>query len=423
MKHQPLSTIAKIAAEAGMAALAGALMLNANFHLPLFATSFEQIRNWVFAATLFAIALRLVASRKEGVLVLCAWYAGSLASLPFIWSGFFGNVWGWAAYAGLAAILSLPAFLAPRRWPVVGVLVAIALAAVPPLGFFGLGNPLLLAGALFPGAGWFGIALFFVVLALSMVRDGRLGKLAVLGQVAALAWAMVHIAAPAPQPPEMAWAATTHFGELPETDLNATYDAQDKAKTMTTDALNAGAKLVVLPEGTDKLWGAGQVFYWKDVAALAREKHAQVLIGAYSDPLAGGGRTDGLVDLTTDTLHPARIAVPFGMWAPWRKHGSFPLQLGATGTIATEYGQAAYLVCYEELLPWPLMLQMTGPRPALLLSAANQWFGDGWLLRPQERSLTLQARLWGLPVLRAVNHAPVNLSDRASDPIRTQRDR
>lgn len=406
MKFPKIAAIAKLTGAVCMAALGGALMLNAD--LPIFQATASQVRNWILAAALFGIALRLIGPRKEGVLVLLAWYAGSLASLPFIWSGFFGNAWGWFAYAGLAATLSLPAFLAPRRWPVVGVLVAIALATVPPLGFFGLGNPLLLAGALFPGAGWAGIALFFVALSLSAVRDGRAGKLAVLGQGAVLAWAMIHVAVPAPQPPQTAWAATTYFGENPESNLTATFDAQDKAKAMTTDALNAGAKLVLLPEGTDKLWDDGQAFYWNDVAALAREKHAQVLIGAYSTPLGGSERADGLVDLTADTLHPARIAVPFGMWVPWRKHGNFELRLGATRPITSEYGQAAYLVCYEELLPWPLMLQMAGERPALLLSVANQWFGEGWLLRPQARSLTLQARLWGLPVIRAVNYAPVD---------------
>ncbi|HEU0276624.1 MAG TPA: hypothetical protein VFQ95_02200, partial [Rhodanobacteraceae bacterium] len=84
----------------------------------------------------------------------------------------------------------------------------------------------------------------------------------------------------------------------------------------------------------------------------------------------------------------------------------FPLHLDhATerSLIPTPFGPAAHLICYEELLPWPLEEQELAGRPKLLVSAADQWFATGWLGRAQARSVELQARMWGLPLLRAVN--------------------
>lgn len=380
-------------------------MLNAT--LPFLDGPHATVRNWVLSAFLLALAARLVRTRKEGVLVLAAWYAGALGALPFIWRAFFGSHWGWAVWAVLVTVLSVPALLAPRRRPAMGIVVAVALAAIPPIGLMGMGNPVLLAGALFPGAGWLGIVLFLAFLFLSSLNGrGRLARIGVVLQVAAVLWGAAHITMKAPEPPDLAWAATTYFGGGHQTDLNTTYNRIDKTKQMTLQALAAGAKLIVLPEGTDPMWGSGEAIYWQDVTAAARAHHAQVLVGVYTDPMQPE-RSDGLLDLTTGKLYPAMMTVPFGMWTPWRAGRGFPLRLDASGTVPTPYGAAAYTICYEELLPWPLAWQTVHARPKLLVSAANQWFAHGWLNRPQERSLALQARLWGLPVLRAVNHPPL----------------
>ena len=378
----------------------GALMLNVELPSARFAWGYVQ--GFIVAAVLLAMACRFIASRKEAVAVLLAWYAGSLASIPLIWARFFGDAWGWVAWAGLALVLSLPAVLAPRKRPALGVVVAVAIVAVPPLGLVGLGSPILAAGALFPGWGWIAIALTLAFYGLSAWR----AKATVLAQIVMMAWAMIHLPLPAPKPPADAWAATTYMSGQPPKDLDAAYNRQDRAKTLATAALKQGAKVVVLPEGTDRMWSAGQAFYWRDVTELARREHAQVLVGAYTDRWHHE-RSNGLVDLASDRLYPARMSIPIAMWAPWRARGSFPLRMNANQPIPTAHGQAAYLICYEELMLWPLAMQEATGHPALLISAANQWFDTGWMLRPQTRSVRIQARLWGLPLIRAVNHAPL----------------
>jgi len=187
------------------------------------------------------------------------------------------------------------------------------------------------------------------------------------------------------------------------------FKRQDGSKATVKQALEQGAKLVLMPETTNPLWDDGQAFYWQDVTGIAAHASAQVLLGVYTNSLSSPEQVDGLVDLASGKIYPASIAMPIAMWRPWSTN-SFPLHMRSAGTlIPTAAGPAAHLVCYEELLMWPLATQELHGHPALLLSAANQWFAGGWIARPQSRSVALQARLWGLPLLRAVNHQSVDL--------------
>jgi SRSO17 transposase len=58
------------------------------------------------------------------------------------------------------------------------------------------------------------------------------------------------------------------------------------------------------------------------------------------------------------------------------------------------------------MLIFPLAAKMlVANQPGFVISAANQWFVDNALgaQRAQDRSLEVNIRLWGVPVLRAVN--------------------
>lgn len=379
---------------------AGAIALNVN--LPSAAHAWSVTQGFMLAAAALALGLRLARKRTDVLALMFGWYLGGLGAMAPIWVAFFGNGWGWPAWMALAALLALPCLLAPSRRPALGILPALILAAIPPLAFFGMANPLLTAGALFPGTGWLGLALTLAFFALSGFRT----RLAILLQIVAAGWGMVHLAVPPPQPPADTWAATTYSGVYPEDSLTEGFKWQDRSKAMVSRAVSEGAKLVLTPETTNPSWDDGQAFYWKGSTALAAGHKAQVLVGVYTNPLQNISRSDGLVDLASGTIYPAQIPLPIAMWKPWTNDG-FPLHLEATQLIPTAHGPAAHLVCYEELLMWPLMAQEAHSRPTLLLSIANQWFADGWLRRPQERSVAMQARLWGLPLLRAVNYAPL----------------
>ncbi len=117
-----------------------------------------------FLAAVFVLSLlwRRVRRPLDGYAVMLGWYLGACAVIPGIWQGFFGG-WagGFAIWIGLSALLAA-AYLLPARWSRFGVLTGAVLTLAPPLGLFGLASPLLAAGAMFPGAGLWGIVLLLL---------------------------------------------------------------------------------------------------------------------------------------------------------------------------------------------------------------------------------------------------------------------
>jgi len=338
-----------------------------------------------------------------------AWYLGAGASMPSEWMTFFGgdHIGGFLAWGAWAAIMALAYMIAPRRTPGVGLVTGLVLTAIPPLGLIGLGSPLMAAGALFAGLGWLGLTLTLAFYTLSIAP----GRWPVVLIIAVALIATVRNVAPPPSIPATSWSMTTFNGTYPR-DLMAQFQRQDALKSRVGQAIREGARLIVLPEGAIDNWTDGNSVYWSDVRAMAKAHHAQILVGVYqSTDDSMHQAADGLLDLTTGRLYPASMSIPFGMWHPWRSSANdpnFPIQLSALRkTIPTRFGEAAYSICYEELLLWPLAAKMLASHPRLIISAANQWFTSPDTARAQTRSIAMQARLWGVPLVRAVNWAPM----------------
>ena len=79
-------------------------------------------------------------------------------------TGYWGpEHWGIGIIAWLVSsmILSVPWILASGPS---GVLMAILITALPPIGVIGWLSPMNAAGVLFPGSGWFGLLLFLLVI-------------------------------------------------------------------------------------------------------------------------------------------------------------------------------------------------------------------------------------------------------------------
>jgi hypothetical protein len=400
----------------GLAAIgAGAGWFAFNSTTAILGVSPSGTQRMLFGLALLAVTLAFgqIRTRLSMTALFFGWFVGASSSMPVIWAAFFAGstVPGVLALLGWAALMAAPFALAPRGKPGIGVAVGLLAGAVPPLGIFGMASPLLTAGAVFPALGFLGLALVYLFLFLASLlplagaktqRAGTVGLVIVLlfGAVRAVAYTL-------PDPPQSSiWALTSYYGPLPRT-LPALFTRQDDLKSMVRQSILDGARLIVLPEGSDPQWDAGQAFYWSDVAALARRDHATVLLGAYiNDDVMPQRNRDGLVDIATGKFYPAQIPMPIGMWHPWRL-GSFPMR-GATPGVPTVYGPALESICYEDLLLWPMawqraLLALHGQRPALIVSAANQWFAEQGASVAQTRSIHMQARIWGLPLMRAVN--------------------
>jgi hypothetical protein len=97
-----------------------------------------------------------------------------------------------------------------------------------------------------------------------------------------------------------------------------------------------------------------------------------------------------------------RIPVPIGMWKPFSDAG-VPLNVSGKGTVQIGGVRAAVLICYEQLLAWPVLQSMT-ELPSVVLAVANEyWVQRTPIPRCQAASVKAWARLFHVPVLSATN--------------------
>ena len=68
-----------------------------------------------------------------------------------------------------------------------------------------------------------------------------------------------------------------------------------------------------------------------------------------------------------------RVPVPIGMWQPFGKNG-VPLRLNAPGVVRIDGQRAAVLICYEQILTYPILASML-QCPNILVGISNTfWF-------------------------------------------------
>lgn len=87
-----------------------------------------------------------------------------------------------------------------------------------------------------------------------------------------------------------------------------------------------------------------------------------------------------------------------GMWKPLSSSG-IPLNLSGPGVVQLAGQRAAILICYEQLLTWPV-LQSMAERPSIALAIANDyWTTNTPIPRGQTAVVRAWCRLFRLPFL------------------------
>jgi apolipoprotein N-acyltransferase len=344
-------------------------------------------------------------SRRLAFLAAFSYYLGaSWAIIPSI-RNFFGPEAGPASgfllWLTASILLALPwplVWSANRRQALWRIPVGIILGVLPPLGIIGWASPLLSAGLLFPGTAWFGLAAVAVLPAWIIVRP----KPALSAAVAAALTA--NVAYPgSPSPPRDWEAVNTEFGPVaptprtPRADFAAAQWIQDRAT-------QPQARVIVLPESVVPVWTDATALMWKPTLdRLASTGKTLVIgvclpapgrVGAYRNAvLVLGARPRGILQ---------RVPVPLGMWKPLSS-GGVPLNLLGAGTAAIGGERAAILICYEQLLTWPILVSLL-EHPTLIVGVANNcWTSTTPIWRCQRESLRLWSALFRIPHLAASN--------------------
>ena len=276
---------------------------------------------------------------------------------------------------------------------------------IPPLGFFVWLQPLTSAGALFPGLGFFGLALTVALMCclvsfLVKITRIRIALTAILIGISIISNISYH------QPPTpIDWIAiNTNVGNAPNNIFSVAM-REFKLIDLAQNALNKGYKVIIFPENVALDWLAGTQDQWGPVLQNAKSKNANVILGAQLDwPDRSFDNVLILFGSQGYEIHPARQPMPLGLWRPWSTQ-SYHAHWSNSGKILVDHQIAAYLICYEQMIPWPILSSfLSGTRPTIVISSANQWFSGASGYRKQHNAMLANARLFGVPSLTAVNH-------------------
>ncbi len=356
------------------------------------------------AALIFPALWGLSPSRWVAVAVAAAYFLEASRGLPEGVATFYGAsvLLGVSLWIGAAiAFVGVHAVLWSRRpgWGrAVRYGVAAMLMAVPPAGIVGWAHPITAAGVLFPEWGWWGLAATVVIMLAATTRAWQptLIVLTCLGFWSAVTWI---------EPPRPAgW---TGLDLRLGSSLGRESDIEQHLALITkvSTAAAGGVRVVVLPENALGLWTPTVAELWRsrlqglDLTVIAG---ATVVLPDGYDNVMAGIDPDG-----ARVIHRQRMPVPVSMWQPWRawigEPGGARADLFGKPVVMIGGRRVAPLVCYEQLLVWPILQSMTH-RPDLIVAIGNGWWTAGTdIAAIQKASSAAWARLFGLPLVISFN--------------------
>lgn len=344
-------------------------------------------------------------SRITAACVAAGYFLAASRGLPRGVATFFstGLVDGLALWLGAALVFTTVYASLWTRSPGVGPalrwLAATILMAVPPLGIVGWAGPITAAGVVFPGWGWAGLVAALVLMVAQTIDRSRRPAVAVLAGLAV--WGAGTWSPPASPPGwiglDLVW------GRSLGRDMGL--EAHDRLIDETLGAARNGTRVVVLPENALGVLTPTVEALWVE---RLHESGITVLAGA-TDVLRDGW-DNCLVAIDGSGAHVVyrqRVPVPVAMWQPWRvvfgeKTGAGVRLLGSA-TVTAGNRRIAPLICYEQLLVWPVLEAMLREPDVVVVVGNGWWTTDTDIIGIQRSAVSSWARLFGVPVVVAFN--------------------
>ncbi|AUX79141.1 conjugal transfer protein TraB [Sinorhizobium fredii] len=339
------------------------------------------------AATLVSIGYFLAASRglPQGV---ATFYASDL------WPGLLLWLSASASFVSLHALLwTKDTGSLPYRYVQAAVLMT-----VPPLGITGWAHPVTAAGVLFPGWGWWGLA---------ATTAGVAGLVSRLRTAVGIALAGFWLGSAAfwtdPTPPQAWQGVNLELGASlgRDTSIQRHRDLIARVKDRAAEDL----RYIALPESTLGFWTPRIERLWtrslegRDITILAGA--AVVNARGYDNVLIALSAQGGQI------LYRERMPVPGSMWQPWRalleESGGARAHFFANPILTLGATRVAPLICYEQLIVWPILQSMLSD-PDLIVAVGNGWWTKGTsIVAIQRASTAAWAKLFAKPVVFSFN--------------------
>ncbi|TBA94302.1 conjugal transfer protein TraB (plasmid) [Rhizobium ruizarguesonis] len=363
-------------------------------------------------AVLFPTLWAMSPSRLTAVLVSAGYFLAASRGLPQGVANYYAaDLWPglllWTAaslsFAGVHAALwkARPEGKSPgegRTGMAPRYLAAAMLMGLPPLGITGWAHPLTAAGVLFPGWGWWGLVAMTAGLAMMTSRYWPATAI-VLGGL----WLWSTATWTSPDLPEGWKGVDLEQGEKLGRDGSLGYH-RDLIATMLA-AASAKTRFIVLPESALGFWTPTVARFWQ--RGLRGSELTVIAGAAVIDP---GGYDNVMVAISADEariLYRERMPVPVSMWQPWQawtgQGGGARANLFGNPVVQSEGQRLAALICYEQLLLWPVLQSMLHS-PTAIVAPGNGWWTAGTsIVAIQNASVVAWAKLFGLPVVTAFN--------------------
>ncbi|WP_245453616.1 conjugal transfer protein TraB [Aminobacter sp. MSH1] len=277
-------------------------------------------------------------------------------------------------------------------------LAAAVLMAVPPFGIVGWAHPLTAAGMLFPGWGWFGLAAAATGL-LAMTTRWWPAATIVLGGI----WLWSAASWTDRSPPEGWRGVDLELGQSLGRDVRLEQH-HDLIATVRR-AAGDGASIVVLPESALGFWTPTVERLWRDEL---RGVDITVIAGAAIVDARGYDNVMLTISAArADILYRERMPVPVSMWEPWLAWtghgGGARAHFFANPIVELGGRRIAPLICYEQLILWPVLQSMLHA-PEVIVATGNGWWTAGSsIVAIQKASTVAWARLFGIPLVTAFN--------------------
>lgn len=351
-------------------------------------------------AMLFPALWAMAPTRTSVVLLSAAYFLAASRDLPQGVVNFYGSGMGagmalWmAASVGFVAVHAL-LWTARPGWqrPVLYGIAAI-LMSVPPFGIVGWAHPITAAGIVFPGWGWFGLAATAVSL---LAMTTRYWLIATLVMGGAFAWSATNWMPPSS--PE-GWIGVDTSFQFSEAGQYADYAQHMATIGMVKQAAGQGARTIVLPESAFGIWTATTERLWtRELAGL------DVVVNGGAIVIDEEGYDNVMVEVSgegTGVIYRERMPVPVSMWQPWTTDGA-RAHLFANPVVEFAGVRIAPLICYEQLIIWPVLQSMVYGPEVIVATGNGWWTGHTNIVATQKASAEAWASLFGLPLVMAFN--------------------
>lgn len=367
-----------------LAAIGGLAWVNSPTDAPLLAPG---------ASMLLVLAVVLATTARGRFMAALTYYSLGSVSMPSAIQSFYGPGHYFPAYIALFAtstLLAAPWVLARDGR---GVLIAIAITALPPLGVIGWLSPLSAAGVFFPGMGWTGLVFMIVVMGWlpnALSRDRYRAKIILFGLLFVAILSNLLYRAP---PPPVGWIGVNTSVMPTGTALGSIQNNQSIIKSALTQG--HGAHVVVFPEAVVGCWLPGTKHQFIDAVPM----NQSWLIGTQT---AQHNSVIEIADRHADLVLNAAALLLGGNWRPFVRGSLSPAWWQDVFVLN---GQRVWVsVCVEQVLPWTWLEGMY-QHPNVILAISNQWWAKRDSSAPQIQfdSVTAWARLLNVSVISAIN--------------------